>query len=201
MQNEHKQKWFALRVKPRLEHKVSELLKAKCNQHFLPVRQELRCWSDRIKRFEIPIFPGYVFSRFDYECRTEILNTPGVQQIVSFGDKPAFIPDEQINSVRLLIDQGGNVKPCDYLSVGQKVRVIRGPLIGAEGLLTRVKTDWRVVVSIDLLHRSVSVDVDRDSVICINPAVPSQRPPRPISWTEVRKPEYRFDPCVAAKTD
>ncbi len=159
------EEWFALMVKPRFEKNTSMLLKHKGYQDFLPLTAEARTWSDRVKTVELPLFPRYLFCRFNSQKRAMILNTPGVQTIVGFGMGPTPIPDHEIESLRTLIASGVPPAPCEYIADGERVLVCEGPLAGMEGLLVKSKGSCRVVVSIHLLQRSVFAEVDRSVIV------------------------------------
>ncbi|AMY12998.1 transcriptional activator RfaH [Luteitalea pratensis] len=155
--------WFALRVKPRTERVVTESLAGKCYETFLPLHTERRRWSDRVKTMQMPLFAGYVFCRFDVQHRLPILTTPGVLHVVSTGQIPQPIDDEEIESLRLLVESGLPVEPWPFHYVGQRIRIIGGPLAGTSGILQSVKSKNRLIVSISLLQRSVAVEVPESS--------------------------------------
>lgn len=152
--------WFAVRVKPKRENFAFENLMARGIEAFLPTYREPRQWSDRIKLIALPLFPGYLFCRSEQPRRLPILTTPGVRDIVGFGNIPATIPDAEINAVRRFIDSKLNIQPWPFLRTGQVVRIERGPLAGVEGILKEVKGNYRVVVSISLLQRSIAAELD-----------------------------------------
>lgn len=155
--------WFALRVRPRAERLVAEALRGKGYEEFLPLHRERRRWSDRVTTVESPLFTGYVFCRFDVLRRLPILTTPGVLHVVSVGKTPQPIDDEEMASVRVLVESGLQVQPWPYLHIGQPVRIVTGPLAGASGTLLSVKSQGRLVVSLTLLQRSVAVEVPEAS--------------------------------------
>jgi len=135
-----------------------------------------RRWSDRSKTIEQFLFPGYVFTRLNPHRRLLVVTAPGVVRLVGFGTKPAPIPDQEIENIRAMVRSGLLVKPWPYLEVGQRVLIERGPLAGVEGILQDVKGKFRLLVSISLLHRSVSAEIDRTWVRPIKPS-PSQAGP------------------------
>jgi transcription antitermination factor NusG len=156
--------WFALSVKSRHERSVSRALRVKELQEYAPMYRERHAWSDRVKRVESPLFPGYVFCRFSYAQRLAILNTPGVMAILGAGKVFSPIPEEEIASIRTLVDSGVPVRPCAYLAPGDVVCIERGPLAGVRGAVLRTKNSKYLVVSIELLQRSVVAEVDFTSV-------------------------------------
>ncbi len=119
--------WFAVRVKPRTEHVVADALAGKGYEAFLPLHTERRRWSDRVKTMQVPLFAGYVFCRFDVQRRLPILTTPGVLHVVSTGQMPQPIDDEEMASLRVLVASGLPVEPWPFHYVGQRIRIIGGP--------------------------------------------------------------------------
>lgn len=153
--------WFALTVKPQHETAAFRALESKSLEAFHPFYMANRNWSDRTKRIEAPLFPGYVFCRFRFDRRLPVLTTAAVTSIVGFGKAPCPVGDEEIASIRAMVDSGCLLEPWMGLKVGQRVRVERGVLAGVEGILTNVKGSYRVVVTVELLQRSVAVEIDR----------------------------------------
>jgi transcription antitermination factor NusG len=150
--------WFALRVKPRTERVVADALAGKGYEQFLPLHKERKRWSDRVKVVETPLFAGYVFCRFDVQHRLPILTTPGVMHVVGIGKTPYPIDEDEVASLRVVVDSGLQVESWPYLHVGQRIQIVSGPLTGSSGILQSVKSRDRLVVSISLLQRSVSVE-------------------------------------------
>jgi transcription antitermination factor NusG len=155
-------RWFALKVRHQHEQAAATVLGLKQLEAFAPTLRQRRRWSDRTKVLVTPLFPSYVFCRFENEKRLSVLNTPGVLSIVGFGNSPAPVPDEEIAAVRTAIASGMTIEPWPYLRAGERVEVTHGPLKSLKGVLVQSKNDWRVVVSVDLLMRSLAVEVDRD---------------------------------------
>jgi len=154
-------KWFAIRVKSQREMSVAGAIGSKGFEEFLPLYESRRRWSDRFKSRELPLFPGYVFCHIDPSSRLPILTIPGVLHFVGIGKTPAPIDESEIAAVQSALRSGLRVEPSDYLEVGQCVRLEDGPLAGLEGILTEVRKQFRVVVSLTLLKRSVAVEIDR----------------------------------------
>lgn len=123
-----------------------------------------RRWSDRIKELELPLFPGYVLCRFEPHERAAVLGVPGVRSLVSFGDQLASIPEPEVASVRALLNSGVPVRPWPHLEIGNRVRIEAGPLSGVQGVLLKFKNSWQVVVSVEILRRSVMAEVELTSV-------------------------------------
>jgi transcription antitermination factor NusG len=135
-------------------------------ESFLPLYRSRRRWSDRTRVMDLPLFPGYVFCRFHPESLLPVITTPGVVRVISAGVRPCPIADEEIAAIQSIISSGNEAEPWPYLQAGRKVRILDGPLFGIEGILIEVKNRRRLVVSVQLLQRSVAVEVDRD---CIGP--------------------------------
>lgn len=152
--------WFAIRVKSRFENVVATILNGKGYEKFLPLYNSRRAWSDRIKEIQIPLFPGYVFCRFDVQRRLPILTTPGVVGIVGIGKIPVPIEDAEIAALQVAVQSGLSAGPWPFMRIGQKVLVHYGPLSGLEGILLSIKGQHRLVLSVTLLQRSIAVEVD-----------------------------------------
>lgn len=157
-------RWFALQTRPKHEKMVSSLLEGKGYEQFLPLYQSWHRSSGRLKSVLLPLFPGYVFCRFDQFRRLPILVTPGVFSIVSRGRTPEPIADEEIAAVQTSCSSNLQVKPWPYLEHGDLVQVECGPLQGVQGIFLSEKSGGRLVVSVDMLRRSVAVEMDRDWV-------------------------------------
>ena len=157
--------WYALRVRPRHEKSVFEQLNAKGLNAFLPLYPARRKWADRWKILSLPLFDGYVFCRFEPSARSRVLCTPGVIDVVRNGSEPASIDEAEIECVRLVMNSGRHAEPYPALHQGQRVTVSAGPLAGAAGTLLEVRSGLRLVISIELLQRSVQVEIERDRVV------------------------------------
>jgi transcriptional antiterminator RfaH len=156
--------WYALKVRPRLEKQVSVNLSSKGYELFLPLFKRKSQWSDRIKTLELPLFSGYLFCQFDVTKRLPILQTPGVLSVVGIGKCPEPINVAEIDAIRTVVSSGVVYQPHPYLTVGDMVRVEHGALAGLVGLITQVKNEFRLIISVNLLMRSVSVEIDRSWV-------------------------------------
>ena len=152
--------WFALRVKSRSEKIVSTIVRYKGFEEFLPLYQSRRRWSDRFKSVELPLFPGYVFCRFDPSTRLRVLQAPGVRSIVGAGKDAAPVDDAEIDSIRALIASRRPILPWPFLRAGERVAIRSGPLANLRGIIVRVKDSLRAVVSVEALSCSVAVEVD-----------------------------------------
>lgn len=160
----HPYPWFGLRVRSKHEKVASTILRGKGYEEFPALYVSRRRWTDRDKTIEVPLFPGYVFCRFDINQRLPVLTTPGVVSVVSYGREPVPIDDDEILSIQQVISSGAPAKPWPQLQTGERVRVEYGAMEGVEGTVLREKGEWKLIVSITMLQRSVSVEIDRDMV-------------------------------------
>lgn len=156
--------WYAVRVKPKFEKVVAQSLVSKGLSSFLPLYRERRRWSDRVKLVELPLFPGYVFCSLDVRQRLPVLQTPGVLHFVSFDGEPAPVEPSEIEALLRAADSGAALAPWPYLREGQRVVVARGPMKGLNGILLKVRDEFRLIISVTLLQRSVAVEIDREAV-------------------------------------
>ena len=156
--------WFALRVRSNYEKITSVSLRSKGYEELLPLWTGRRLWSDRVKVVESPIFPGYVFCKFDPSRRLPILRTPGVVGIVGFGERPAPVYEHEIHSLKTMLGAGLSCEPWPFLEVGQRIMIENGPLAGVDGTVLRIKGQYRLIVQISLLQRFVAAEIDREAV-------------------------------------
>lgn len=156
--------WFALHVRGRRELAVAEHLRGQGYEWFLPLYKSKKRWSDRVKEVESPLFPGYLFCRFDPQWRLPILKTPGVIQIVGNHREPAPVDEHEIAAIQTLISTAVRNQPWPFIEVGDRVRIESGPLSGLEGLLVEFRGSHRLVLSVTLLQRSVAVELDSSVV-------------------------------------
>ena len=152
--------WYAVQCWLRKESMIAAQLEGQGFECFLPKYKSLREWSDRKKEVEQPLFPGYLFCRFDYTQRRPVVVTPGVLQVVGCGRTPTPIEDREIEAIQIAVASGVPGQPWPYLEVGEKVRIHTGKLSGLEGILVNFKGNHRVVLSVTLLQRSVALEVD-----------------------------------------
>jgi transcription termination/antitermination protein NusG len=160
----HGAPWYALRVRPNYEKPVAAALRGKGFQEFLPLIRSKRQWSDRVKIMDLPLFPGYLFCRLNLEERLPLLTTPGFLYLVGVGKNPEPVNETEIAGIQAVLRSGLTVTPWPNLVVGQKVRLRHGPLRGLDGVLTRIANRHRIYVSVTLLKRSISVEVDPEWV-------------------------------------
>jgi transcription antitermination factor NusG len=167
--------WYALEVVTRKESQVAQAVADKGYECFLPLFHVRKTWSDRVKVTPIPLFRGYVFSRFDARFKLPILVTPGVRDIVSIGRIAAPIPDSEIEAIQAVVRGGLMLEPCEGLHEGDPVIVTVGPLCGVEGKFLRYRGRDRLMLSISLIQRSVAVEIDR---LCVKPLIDRAMPER-----------------------
>src|SRR5579884_2394274 len=147
--------WYAIRVKSRFEFVTSQALNEKGYPQFLPCYRSRRNWSDRTREIDLPLFPGYLFCRFDARDPYRVLSSPGVVHVVSAGKNALPLDEREVAAIRAVCRSGLRTQPWPFLQVGRRVVVERGPLAGTEGIVTEMKKEFRLVVSITMLQRSV----------------------------------------------
>jgi len=157
--------WYAIRVRSKWERPVAAALAAKGYEQFLPLYGSTRQWADRAKAVELPLFPTYLFCRFDVSDRLlPILTTPGLMSIVGHGRNPVSIPSKEIEAIQSVSRSGLYARPWPQLTAGSKVLVEKGPLAGIEGVTLDAGKKYKLMISIPLLQRSVAVEIDRNWV-------------------------------------
>ena len=156
--------WYALYTRSRHEKQLAGQLQERRIECFLPLYSSVRRWKDRRVTLQLPLFPGYIFLRTSPQRRIEVLNLPGAARFVAFNGRPAVLPESDLLRLRAGLDQGLRAVPHPYLQIGRRVRVRSGPLAGTEGILLRKKDQFRLIVSIDLIMRSVAVEMDAADV-------------------------------------
>jgi transcription antitermination factor NusG len=161
--NRYDLNWYALYTCPRHEKCVAQQIEQRSISCFLPLYRTVRRWKDRRKELELALFPGYVFVHLALKDRLRVLQLPSAVRLVSFNGQPAVLPESEIDQLRERLARG-TVEPHPYLRVGRRVRVCGGPMQGLEGIIVRRKDRCRVVFSLDLIMRSVAVEVDESDV-------------------------------------
>ena len=152
--------WFALQTRPKCEKSVAATLEMKGYESFYPIYREPRRRSDRSVCMERPLFPGYVFCRVTDEAFGKVVLTSGVIRLLGFGATPSEIPATQIESLKRANESQIYHTLCAYIPAGTRVRIESGPLHGIEGLYSPNPDDHRLILSVDLLQRSVAVTLD-----------------------------------------
>lgn len=156
--------WYALYVIVRHEKKVQSALLKKNVQNYLPLKESLQWWKDRRKKVLFPLFPGYLFIRISLAEKLNVLNTAGVVRLVGTGDGPSTVSIDQIDAIKTLIDNNVPFEEEIYSSIGRSVVVRRGPLRGIVGRILEIRGKCRLILSIDIIQRSVSAEVNLNDV-------------------------------------
>lgn len=160
--------WYAAYTCANREKLVAAQFVVRGIEHFLPVYQSVREWSDRRVKLQLPLFPGYLFVFTSLRNRLPILTVPGVVNLVSTARQPVPLAPEFIQTLRDGINRV-SVEPCPYLEIGQRVSICAGPLKGLGGILVRHKSQLRVVISVSEIKQSFVAEVDANHVIPIGP--------------------------------
>lgn len=116
--------------------------------------------SDRLKTIEVPLFPGYLFCRFNPARKTPVLRTPGVIRIVGAGGRSIPVDETEVAAIKTVVASRLKAQPCSFLNQGQVVKIDEGPLARLEGVVVSWKGGHRLIVSVTFLHRSVAVELD-----------------------------------------
>ena len=156
-------KWYAVHTRSRFEQKVHGGITGKSIEAFLPRIQVMSRRRDRVKKILVPMIPGYVFVRFDMDPETywDIIKTTGVVKLVSFRGEPVPADDQEVTSLMILDGTDRTVQNSDYINKGDRVMIMEGPLKGLVGFYVRRKGQSnKVVVSVDLLKRSLAVEIE-----------------------------------------
>jgi transcription antitermination factor NusG len=151
--------WYALQTRYQCEKRVDAALRDEGFESFAPMQLEQRRWSDRTKRVESPLFPGYTFVRMEAESRSliKILRLPGVVRFVTAWGDPIAVPNAEIETVRVLIQSNTSYERGPFPAVGERVRIHGGCLEGVEGILTAQTGRGEIVVSIGAIQRSMKI--------------------------------------------
>lgn len=152
--------WWAVYTRHQHEKVVADMLASKGVEVFLPLYESMRRWKDRRMLLSLPLFPGYLFVRGNRSRRLQVVSTPGVHMILSHGEREAVIPEIEIDAIRRTIEGPCKIEPHPFLKCGERVRVTRGSLQGVEGILVRKKNQYRLILSVEMLAKSVAVEVD-----------------------------------------
>ncbi len=156
--------WFAVHTRHQHEKSVARTLNGKGFEVFLPLYSTVHRWKDRDKQLSLPLFSCYVFLQNRLERWQPVLTTPGVHSVVGFGGKKSMIPSSEIEAVRKIVGSPFKTEPHPFLKCGDRVRLRGGPLQGLEGILIRKRNVWKLLVSVEMLQRSVTVEVDSSVV-------------------------------------
>jgi transcription termination/antitermination protein NusG len=156
--------WFALTIRQKLRLQCEAHLRAQQFNLFSPTMTEVRIWSDRKVRAEVPLFPGYLFCSFNPADAWRIIRTPGVLEIVNAAGRLLEVDRDQLIAVGKSLTAGQRIEVVPALFKGQRVRIISGPMAGIEGVLAIVQQELRVSLEITMMNRSVLVEIDRSNI-------------------------------------
>jgi transcription antitermination factor NusG len=158
-------KWYAVYTWPRHEKKVAKHFEERDISYFLPLQTTVHKWNKKNATVSLPLFPGYVFVQTPRRNRYLPLTVPGVVHFVGSANMPAEIPAEEMDFLRTAIRMKRHIEPHPYLAPGNRVRIASGPMSGVIGTIQRTVTGCRIVISVDMIMRSVAVEVDADSLM------------------------------------
>mgnify|MGYP001492307548 CR=1 FL=1 len=153
-------RWYAVQTRANHEKRLAEQLALRSIEYYLPLYESLRRWKDRRVLLYLPLFPGYILVHIELRKRLQILQIPGAARLVGFNGNPIPLQDSEIDSLRQKLDGAVRAEPHPYLQIGRRVRVLNGTLAGLEGILIRKKQNYRIVLSIDTIMRSIAAEVD-----------------------------------------
>lgn len=166
----HEPYWYVAYTYPRHEKTVSDLLGQKSIESFLPTFTKVSQWKDRRVSLETPLFAGYVFVRIHLDEKTKVLSVPSIIRLLSNRGVPIPVSDDEIDAVRLCIQNGAKLEKHAFLTTGDHVRVKSGAFEGLEGIVTRSNNTCRLVVSIGLIHQSVALEIDAELLELVRPS-------------------------------
>jgi transcription antitermination factor NusG len=157
-------RWYAAYTSANHEKCAALQLVQRSVEHFLPLYESVRRWRDRRMKLQMPLFPGYIFVRLALRDRLQVLQVPGVARLVGFNGLPCALPDSEIEAMQTCLERKACLEPHPYVQVGRRVRVKCGPLAGLEGIVVRKKNRVRFIISLELIQRSVAVEVEAGDV-------------------------------------
>ena len=160
-------RWYVAQIRAQHERRVSEQLGQRSIANFLPLYERVSKWKDRRVRLQVPLFAGYIFVCVALCERVRVLEIPSLVRLVGFGGQPEALPDDEIEGIRNSLNFKLPAEPHPYLTIGRRVRISRGPLCGVEGILVRKKSSIRLILSVDLIQRSMAVEIDAADVTAI----------------------------------
>lgn len=153
-------RWYAVYTCANHEKQVARQLDLRAIECFLPLYERISRWKDRRMKIRLPLFSGYVFVRMVLEEKLRVLQIPGVVRLVGFNGTPTPLGDEEMETMRNGLTGGVHAEPCPYFSIGSHVRIKSGPLQGLKGVLLKKKNSCHLIISLDLIQRSIAVQVD-----------------------------------------
>jgi transcription antitermination factor NusG len=152
--------WYAAYTNAQHEKSVVRQLELRAIESYLPLYEKMSRWKDRQVKVQLPLFSGYVFVRMALEEKVRVLQVPGLVRLVGFSGQPTALPEEEMEALRRGLCGALHAEPCPYLQVGSRIRLKSGPLRGTEGVLLKKKNGYRFVISLELIQRSIAVEVD-----------------------------------------
>src|SRR5215471_2558434 len=158
-------RWYAVYTWARHEKRVARHFEQRGIQYFLPLYTAVHVWNKKNAKVTLPLFPGYVFVQTSRRTRHHPLTVPGVVHFVGNSNAPAEIPAEELEFLRNAIRMKRKIEPHPYLAPGNRVRITSGPMSGITGVIQRTSTGCRIVISVDMVMRSVAVEVDASSLM------------------------------------
>lgn len=153
-------RWYAAYTCVHHEKRILRQLTERHIDGFVPLYHSVRRWKDRRKELDLVLFPGYVFVRIPLQERLRVLQVPGVVSFVNFNGLPTPLPEGEVEALRKAFAQGIFAEPHPYLKTGRRVLIRNGPFTGVEGVLLRKKDSYRFVLSIEMIMRSVAIEMD-----------------------------------------
>lgn len=162
----HHNSWVAVQVRPKYEFMTAKILRNKGYEELVPSYQVRKKWSDRWKVIEAPLFTSYVFCKINAEACWPIVTTPGVIRILGTGTELARIDDSEIEAIQMLMRSKVKAEPCAYVNIGQRVRLIDGPLAGVEAIVAGYK-NRRLILSVSVVQGSIAVEIEDSSFTSI----------------------------------
>ena len=157
--------WYAGYTASRHEKRVAEHFAQRGVEHFLPLYETIHRWNNGRHRVQLPLFPGYIFVRIALSDRRRVIEVPGLVRLVGFNSLPHPLPEADINRMKEALNKGVLAEPYPYLTVGTRVEIRNGPMQGMTGILLRRQNKCRVVISVDLIMRSMAVEVEASDVV------------------------------------
>jgi transcription elongation factor/antiterminator RfaH len=159
-------RWYVLHTRSRFEKVVHEGLIKKSHEVFLPQMRMRSRRRDRRVMLDVPLFPGYVFIRSNLhpDHHLDILKTVGAVRLIGNKEIPVPVPDETVDSLKIMVSRQSDIKTGSRLRKGDRVMVIQGPFAGVVGTFARYRGVGRVVVHIEALGQYASVEVDEDDI-------------------------------------
>ena len=162
--------WYVAYTYPRHEKAVADQLQLRLVETFLPTYKHISAWKDRRVKLDLPLFAGYVFTRLPVGDRLKVISVPGVIRMLSYRGMPVAVSDAEIDAIRRCVGSGAKLEPHAYIALGDRVRVREGMFEGLNGIVVRENNKCKLIVSIDLIHQSVSLEIDPACLELVTPA-------------------------------